>query len=106
MTKSLQTPGGICANMGLIEDGRRAAGLAFGGMNPGPKAYTYFTVEPKMCAVEWHLNLQGDAYAQAMIFIGVVHMEQSSQAKHTLDDIFPCIIVQLLVAIVHGIDIG
>ena len=101
MTKSLQTPGGICASMGLIEGGRHAAGLAFGGMNPGPKAYTYFTFEPKMSAAEWHLNMQVDAYAQAMIFIGVVHMEQSSQAKHTLDDAFSGIIVKLLDIILH-----
>ena len=87
--------------MGLIEYGRRAAGLAFGGMNPGQKVYTYFTVEPKMSAAEWHLNMQVDAHAQAMIFIGVVHMEQSSQAKHTLDDFFLRIIVKLLDILLH-----
>ena len=86
----------------IIEDGRRAAGLAFGGMNLGPKVYTYFTVEPKMSAAKWHLNRQVGAYAQAMFFIGVVHMEQRSQAKHTLDDVFSRIIVKLLDTVLHG----
>ena len=50
--------------------------------------------------------MQVGAYAQAMIFIGVVHVEQSSQAKHTLDDVCSRIIVKLLDAILHGIVIG
>ena len=81
MTKSLQTPGGICANMGLIEDGRRAAGLAFGGMSRSSNVYTYFNVDPEMSAAEWHLNMQVGASAQAMIFICVIHMEQSKILK-------------------------
>ena len=59
MTKSLQTPGGICAKKGLIEGGGRAVCLAFGGISFGSKVYACLTLEPQMSAAICTLEVFG-----------------------------------------------